>query len=109
MRYVHRSPHQRRSLECQYLSRSYRTNEFAAYSPHWLFAFDRFVATPLKVDLLVLYTPEAMADIFITSSSAMETLIKTYFAEANLGNDNSEILLEYNVVHVTEVRVSNPN
>lgn len=31
----------------------------------------------------------------------METLIRMYFAEVNLGNQNSEIPLLYNVVHFT--------
>ena len=38
----------------------------------------------------------------------METAIRAYFVEANLGNANSEIPLEYNVVHVEEVRIQNP-
>lgn len=58
--------------------------------------------------MLVLYTPEGMEQLSITSSSAMETAIRAYFVEANLGNANSEIPLEYNVVHVEEVRIQNP-
>eukprot|EP00904_Undaria_pinnatifida_P000885 jgi/Undpi1/10798/HiC_scaffold_29.g13246.m1 len=56
-----------------------------------------------QIDVLVLYTAEAMAEMMATSASEMETKLKYYFAEANLGNDNSEIPLEYNVVHVTEL------
>ena len=33
----------------------------------------------------------------------METQIRLYFEEVNLGNLNSEIPLQYNVVHMTEV------
>ena len=47
-----------------------------------------------------------MAEMMATSASEMETKLKYYFAEANLGNDNSEIPLEYNVVHVTEVTIT---
>eukprot|EP00904_Undaria_pinnatifida_P008614 jgi/Undpi1/4883/HiC_scaffold_19.g08235.m1 len=63
----------------------------------------RKLQTKTEIDVLVFYTPEAMAGVSITSPSAMETVIKSYFAEANLGNDHSQILLEYNVVHVTEL------
>ena len=86
----------------------YFANDSSAYSPHRFLTFERFLVTPLKIDVLVFYTPEAMAGVSITSPSAMETVIKSYFAEANLGNDHSQILLEYNVVHVTEVRTFQP-
>lgn len=49
-----------------------------------------------------------MDDLLITSSSAMETLIRLYFAEVNLGNVNSLIPLVYNVIHVTEVSPRKP-
>lgn len=61
------------------------------------------VLASLKIDVLVLYSPEAMEQLLITSSSAMETQIRLYFEEVNLGNLNSEIPLQYNVVHMTEV------
>lgn len=58
--------------------------------------------------MLVFYTAEGMEQLMIQSSSAMETAIRAYFVEANLGNTNSEIPLEYNVVHVAEVNTRNP-
>lgn len=57
----------------------------------------------MKIDVLMLYSIEAMEQLMVTSPSGMETIIRYYIAQVNLGNANSEIPLEYKVVHVTEV------
>lgn len=57
----------------------------------------------MKIDILMRYSIEAMEQLMVTSPSGMETLIRSYLAEVNFGNANSEIPLEYRVVHVTEV------
>lgn len=52
---------------------------------------------------MILYTPEAMDELAITTAEQMETKIVEAYVTTNSAFSNSDIPLEVNIVHVGEV------